>query len=147
MVYYAQTIQVPGLAVKTTKSISREWPDCAGGQIGLMVKTSCTSVVTREPATMWPSSKIIPFRLSTGLSAQKDFSLKEGKRLFGKDCFRWFENTEEGLLYTGSKEDIQAKARELVAEMASRHHHRCGLHHSKWYWQPPYCWVREALAE
>lgn len=61
--------------------------------------------------------KDYPVQVVNWAVGPEGLSLKEGKRLFGgKTVLGGFENTEEGLLYTGSKEDIQAKARELVAE-------------------------------
>lgn len=44
-------------------------------------------------------------------------SLKDGQRLFsGKTVLGGFENTKNSLLYTGSKEEIQAEAKRLIAE-------------------------------
>ena len=44
-------------------------------------------------------------------------SLKDGQRLFsGKTVLGGFENTNNSLLYTGSKEEIQAEAKRLIAE-------------------------------
>ena len=44
-------------------------------------------------------------------------SLAEGKKLFGgKAVIGGFANTAKGLLYTGSKEEIQAEAKRLLAE-------------------------------
>lgn len=44
-------------------------------------------------------------------------SLAQGRQLFGsKTVLGGFENTKQGLLYTGTKEDIQAEVQRLVAE-------------------------------
>lgn len=44
-------------------------------------------------------------------------SLKDGQRLFsGKTVLGGFENTNNSLLYTGNKEEIQAEAKRLIAE-------------------------------
>lgn len=48
-------------------------------------------------------------------------SLKEGQKLFGgKTVLGGFENTEHSLLYTGSKEEVQAEAKRLITDNGKR---------------------------
>jgi uroporphyrinogen decarboxylase len=44
-------------------------------------------------------------------------SLKEGKKIFGgKGVIGGFDNTEKGVLYTGTQADVEAETRKIIAD-------------------------------
>ena len=116
--YSAQTIQVPGFSSQDYKEYISESDlivlEAANRAHGQNILHICGYKGASNDVTIF---KDYPVQVVNWAVGPEGLSLKEGKRLFGgKTVLGGFENTEEGLLYTGSKEDIQAKARELVAE-------------------------------
>ena len=116
--YSAQTIQVPGFSSQDYKEYISESDlivlEAANQAHGQNILHICGYKGASNDVTIF---KDYPVQVVNWAVGPEGLSLKEGKRLFGgKTVLGGFENTEEGLLYTGSKEDIQAKARELVAE-------------------------------
>lgn len=116
--YSAQTIQVPGFSSQDYKEYISESDlivlKAANRAHGQNILHICGYKGASNDVTIF---KDYPVQVVNWAVGPEGLSLKEGKRLFGgKTVLGGFENTEEGLLYTGSKEDIQAKARELVAE-------------------------------
>ena len=61
--------------------------------------------------------KNYPAKVINFASVVEGVSLSEGKKLFGgKAVIGGFENTKKGLLYTGTKEEIQAETKRLLEE-------------------------------
>ena len=61
--------------------------------------------------------KNYPAKVINFASVVEGISLKKGKDIFGgKAVIGGFENTKKGLLYTGSKEDIQKETKRLIKE-------------------------------
>ena len=116
--YSAQTIQVPGFSSQDYKEYISESDlivlEAANRAHGQNILHICGYKGASNDVTIF---KDYPVQVVNWAVGPEGLSLTEGKNLFaGKTVLGGFENTEEGLLYAGSKEDIQAKARELVAE-------------------------------
>jgi uroporphyrinogen decarboxylase len=61
--------------------------------------------------------KNYPAKVINFASVVEGISLKKGKDIFGgKAVIGGFENTKKGLLYTGSKEDVQKETKRLIKE-------------------------------
>ncbi len=61
--------------------------------------------------------KNYPAKVINFASVVEGISLKKGKELFGgKAVIGGFDNTKKGLLYTGTKEEIQAETKRLLKE-------------------------------
>lgn len=116
--YSAQTIQSPLVDsedylayVKSSDLLVLEAANAAGGQNILHI---CGYEGAKNDVALFKNYPAQVFNWAVG---PEGLSLEEGRTLFGgKTVLGGFENTDKSLLYTGSKEEIQAEAKRLIAE-------------------------------